>query len=641
MNAQLLLWLTLALAAALAPHVLHLSPWVSALTFLLIAWRLHRLRRRQPPPGRWLMLGLTLLAMAAVLSSHHTLFGREAGVTFVSLLAALKCLEMRTYRDGMVLILLMWFLVFTQFLYAQGILLAAYLVFAVLLLCTAWIALHHPRAEPLPTLRRAAVLLLQAVPIALLLFMLFPRVPGPLWGLPRDAFGAQTGLSEDMAPGSISRLIQSETVAFRVQFRNAPPPAQQLYWRGPVLNRFDGRRWSMDREEYRPPTLTPLSEPVAYTVTMEPNGKRWLFALDLPAGISLEDSRLRGDFQILRRQAVNRRLRYKASSYLSYKTDNIDPSEWQTARELPPEANPRSVALGRNWRRQAGSPERVVALALSHFRKEPYVYTLEPPLLGVNPVDDFLFRTRAGFCEHYASAFVTLMRAAGIPARVVTGYQGGEFNRFGGYLVVRQSDAHAWAEVWLDKRGWVRIDPTAAVSPLRVESGIDAVLPLAARGRGLFMADFAWLRTLRQSWDALNTQWDQWVLGFDQEKQIAFFSNLGFGFVSWRELGLGMAVGLSLLMAATAWLVLRQPRQRADPVLACYRRFCRHLEKVGLRRAPQEGPLDYARRVSAARPELADAVNRVTLLYVAMRYASAGTEENLTVLRNQVRTFRT
>jgi transglutaminase-like putative cysteine protease len=634
-------WLVLALAAVLAPHALHLPAWVAAFTFLLITWRLYRIERRQPPPGRWSMLPLTLAALIAVVVSHHTVFGREAGVTFVSLLAALKCLEMRTYRDGMVLVFLAWFLAFTQFLYAQGVMLATYIVPAMVLLTAAWIALHHQRAQPLPTLRRAAMLLVQALPVAALLFLLFPRIPGPLWGLPKDAYGAQSGLSEDMAPGSISRLILSGNVAFRVQFSGAPPANRDLYWRGPVLDEFDGRRWTAGWRIGAPPELEPLAPAVEYTVTLEPHGKRRLFALDLPAGIQDEDARIESDFQVARRSPVHSRLRYEVRSWLRYRMSAADSEEWMRARQLPADANPRALALGQTWRREAaGSPERVIDRALSLFRQEPFAYTLEPPRLGPDPVDDFLFRTRQGFCEHYASAFVTLMRAAGIPARVVTGYQGGEFNRFGGYLTVRQSDAHAWAEVWLGNQGWTRVDPTAAVSPERVRAGIDTALPLVAQGRGLFMADSAWMHTLRQSWDALNAEWNEWVLGFDQERQLEFFARLGFGLVSWPELGMGMAIGLSFLMAMMVLVAVQRPRTRTDPARACYQAFCRRMQRAGIARAPHEGPLDFARRISLARPELAEAVTRITALYVSLRYAPSPEAGSLSLLRNQVRAFR-
>ncbi len=636
-------FLLLALGLAVAPHLFHLRPWVVPLVAVAGLWRWAVLRRRATAPGRLLLMAATVAVTVGVLLSHGTLFGRDAGVSLLTLLTGLKLLEARGRRDVLLLVFLGYFLVMTQFLFAQSVFLALFLVLAVLALTAALVGAHHPGGERCLAvhLRLAGKMLLQSLPLMVVLFVLFPRLPGPLWHMPADARSGMTGLSDEMSPGSISRLSQSDEVAFRVEFDGPRPKASALYWRGPVLWFFDGRRWKAGfgprSDTLRYAALGPRTR---YFVTLEPSNKPWLFALDLPAQAPPR-ARISSDFQVLAAAPVLSRLRYAMSSYLDYRTEALTALERRWGLGLPTGANPRAVALGRAWRQESGDPEAVVRRALRYFRDENFVYTLSPPLLpGPNPVDDFLFGSRRGFCEHYAGSFVVLMRAAGIPARVVTGYQGGEFNAFGGYLTVRQSDAHAWAEVWLEGRGWVRVDPTAAVSPSRVESGIAAALPAPDPIPGLLRRDSPWLQNLRLGWDFLNGGWNLWVLSYNQERQLQLLAGLGFGIVSWRELGLGLVAAVSALLGGFALFMLRPRRGgREDAPLRSYRRFCRKLARVGLERGEAEGPRDFAVRVAAQRPDLAVAAGEITALYIAARYG-AGTEDGLRELRRRVAAFR-
>lgn len=460
----------------------------------------------------------------------------------------------------------------------------------------------------------------------LLLFVLFPRIPGPIWGLPKDAHGGVTGLSDSMNPGSISDLGQSDAVAFRASFEGGEmPPANRLYWRGPVLWDTDGRRWTGDRRlelDATPPPVTPLGPALAYTLTLEPHQQRFLLALDLP-GAAPPGARLGRDFQLWSDQPVRDRLRYSMRAWPDYRVDALSAVERQRALALPVGQHPRSRALAREWRAQAASDDEVVQFALLHFREQPFVYTLSPPLLTGDVVDEFLFLSQRGFCEHYAAAFTVLMRAAGVPTRVVTGYQGGERNPLGDYLLVRQRDAHAWAEVWLDGRGWVRVDPTAAVAPIRVEQGMQAALPdsvgagsvLGLEGSAPMLAA---VKQLSQIWDTVNNSWNQWVLGYGPARQAELMARLGFGRLDWRWLGIALLVTVALVLAAVvAWLLRGR---RPDPVLRAYRRLCGKLSRAGLPRRPCEGPRDYAARVVAARPDLRAPLLPLVDEYVAVRY---------------------
>jgi len=618
-----LAWLLASLALAIAPHLEHLPLWVGPLCLALGLWRLAIARRNAPLPKKWLLLLLAAAASASLFSHYHTLFGRDAGVALLVVMIALKLMEMKSLRDTMVVIFLSYFLVITGFLYSQSIPTAFYLLLVVLLTTATMIGYNDVNngLNARPRLRLAGILLAQAVPLMLVLFVFFPRV-SPLWGLPKDAYAGMTGISDSMSPGAISQLIRSEAIAFRVKF-DGPPPHQNLrYWRGPVLWDYDGRTWSTRQPlDGAPVQLIPLGTAMHYTVTLEPHNQRWLFALDLPATLP-PDSIAGADLQILSQKPVQQRLRYSIASHTQYRFGvELGENERKRALHLPARANPQARELAGHWRSSLKKTQAIVNQALSMFRNEVFVYTLHPPLLGRQAVDDFLFKTRRGFCEHYTSSFVFLMRAAGIPARVVTGYQGGEMNPLGDYLIVRQSDAHAWAEVWLEQEGWVRIDPTAAVSPNRIESGIAAALPGAELPPSLVQLDADWLRRARLSWDLLNNNWNQWVLGYGQERQSRFLSRFNSALASWQGMATAMVAGLAaLLLGIALWMLWHTPRRSNDPVQAAYGKFCARLGRRGISRSAHEGPADFALRAKHLRPDLAPQIELITKLYIRLRY---------------------
>ena len=381
--------------------------------------------------------------------------------------------------------------------------------------------------------------------------------------------------------------------------------------------------------------------PVDYTVTLEPHNKRWLFALDMPTKLSIPAD-LAPDFQMLSRAPVTSRTRYNATSLLSYRASlNEPPQQLQRALALPRGYNPQARKLAAEWRAHSDSDIALINTALTYFSRNGFEYTLEPPLLGVNSVDDFLFTSKKGFCEHYAGSFVVLMRAAGIPARVVTGYQGGEFNELGGYYVLRQSDAHAWTEVWLQDRGWVRVDPTAAISPARIQSGLNAALTDNAALPFLIRTQSPLLLKLRFDLDALTNQWNQWVLGYDTERQFAFLTRLGMEDVTWQKLALNMLAGVALLAGIFTLIMLRRLVVRqTDAVQAAWLKACRKLEKGGLPRAPHEGAMDYADRIAAARPDLAEDIYDIAARYASLRYGGEPEKDGLAAFRNAVRAFK-
>ena len=637
------LWLTAALTLIAVPHAARLPWWVMLLAATLASWRIYLGQKRLELPGRPLMLLVIASATAAVFLSYRTLFGRDAGVALLIVMLALKLLETRSQRDALLLVFFGYFLIITNFLYSQTIVTALYMLGCVWIITATMIACNHTGPQPgyRKPLRMAGLMLAQSAPLMLVLFLFFPRATGPLWGLPHDAYAGVSGLSDSMSPGSVANLSLSDAVAFRVEFKAAIPESRSMYWRGPVLWDFDGRTWTVPRSvPYGDAPFAPASPAVEYSVTVEPHNQRWLFALDLP-GSAPAGAVLTSDFQLRSAVPVTSRLRYETRSFLGYRFGvNESAQALRRALQLPPGSNPRAVEFANGLRRKFSDDRALMREVLAMFRNEKFYYTLSPPLLGEHSVDEFLFDVRSGFCEIYASSFAVLMRAAGIPARVVTGYQGGEFNPFGKYLIVRQADAHAWTEVWLPDEGWVRADPTAAVSPLRIQSGIAAAVPRTDPLPLLVRGDYPWLRQLRFSWDSLANTWNQWVLGYNPERQRWVLARVGIDEATWRALAVSLIVATALIMLCLLLLMLRTLKARVDdPVKLAYLRFCSKLGRKGLPRKPTEGPSAYAARLSRLRPELAPKVSTITRLYVALRYGAGASTAEVRELEQQVKRF--
>jgi protein-glutamine gamma-glutamyltransferase len=627
-------------ALAAAPHVTRLPWWVTLIGAAMIVWRGWAGWKNERLPRRWLLVVLVLVGMAAVYLNFRTIFGRDAGVTLLVLFLSLKLMETKERRDAVVVTFLCYFLALTNFFYSETIPTAGVMLVTVFALTAGLVGVNGPQRPVRESFRLAGVLLAQGVPVMVLLFFLFPRVQGPMWGIPTDAFGGTTGLSDSMTPGNISLLSQSDAVAFRAHFPDGAPERRRLYWRGPVFWQFDGRTWRAgDVRVSDFAQFDPLSPPVHYTVTLEPHERQWLFALEM-AGRVPPGAGATGDFQLLSRRPVTTRLRYEMSSFLQYRAKGgSTPGELDAALALPAGFNARAIALGETWRRELGSDERILARAVEWFRGAGLEYTLTPPPLGRDSVDDFLFRTKSGFCEHFASAFVVIMRAAGVPARVVTGYQGGEINPIDGYMIVRQSDAHAWAEVWLADEGWVRVDPTAAAVPVRVESGLAAAVPAGDPLPFLGRPDLSWLRALRFNWEALANYWNQWVVGYNVDRQRELLSRLGMPSPSWEKMAMTLFWLVGLVVACFSLWMLRRTREQ-DPVARAWRRFCQKLARHGTERRRAEGPRAFAARAAAEQPHVAADVAEISDLYVSLRYGAAPDLASLAMLRQRVREFR-
>ncbi len=627
-------WLAALLLCAQVPLCGQVLTWVAVAGTGLVLVRL--LPALQTGGGKWRRWTLPLLALVAALGIRAHLgylLARDPCVQFLYILVGIKFVESRNTRDGSLLVCLALFLAVTQFFYTQSILSAVLALPALFTLGAALAALRAqsgPRGAWWRQLAPPGRLMLQGIPLALFLFVLFPRLAGPLWGSPADA-GGRTGLSDRMRPGAISELSQSDAVAFRVVFHGQPPAARDRYWRGPVFARFDGREWTASFRLQAGKFAKREGPPIDYTVTLEPHGKLWLFALEHPIGLpraapdanlSLAPANdiafLTHDQQLLARVTVTQTVRYTQRSAL---LGSVLPLTGDATGnlQLPPN-NQRTASLARELRATVDSDQAFIAAVLKRFRDEPYVYTLSPPLLedDPDPVDAFLFDTRRGFCEHYAGAFAVLLRAAGIPARVVTGYQGGEMAPDGEYMIVRQSDAHAWTEAIVDGH-WQRFDPTAAVAPSRIEQGLGAALPTDDAVPYLARLQMTWLKGLRLQWDVINYQWQRGIVGFNIERQRDFLS--GFGLDDPRPAQLVMIISF----VAFAWVLVvlgfsRIRRIQSAPEVALWGRACRRLARAGLARRPDEGPLDYAERAAARWPRWNVLLRDIGASYAQLRY---------------------
>ncbi len=647
------LFLLAVIGWVIVPQVAHLPLWASALVAVVLAWRGWLAVGARPLPGRWWLIALLVVALAGTWATHRTLLGRDAGVTLVVMLLALKTLELRARRDALVVFFLGFFTMLTNFLYSQSLPVAAAMLVGLLGLLTALVNAHRPVGQPslLESGRMAGWMALAGAPVMLALFVLFPRF-SPLWGIPSDALTGRSGLSSTMTVGHLARLALDDGVAMRVKFNGAPPPAAALYFRGPVLSHFDGRDWTPRGGSdgfdtglaAGPGDLKVTGEPVRYEVTLEPSNRPWLLTLDVagtpPRLPGEQRARMTADMQWLTYRPVTDLLRYRAESHLDFRFgllggDKRPRRDFSVDLQLPSGFNPRTAALAGQLRQAAGDDARaLVQAALQRLRTGGYAYTLEPGVTGAHSADEFWFDTKAGFCEHISSAFVILVRAAGVPSRVVTGFQGGELNGIDGYWVVRNADAHAWTEVWYAGQGWVRVDPTGAVSPGRIGQFQRLRAPDGVVAGAIGTLSPTLLAQWRTVWDAVNNRWNQWVLNYTQGRQLDLLKSLGFENPDWQDLGKLMAWLLTLVaLGGAAWA--RWERSQHDPWLRQLARVRRRLLDAGIDAPPQAPPRALLQQVatSALPPELRQPLAEWLLAFERLRYAPDAGSVSLATLQ--------
>ncbi|MEW8049155.1 MAG: DUF3488 and transglutaminase-like domain-containing protein [Candidatus Thiodiazotropha sp.] len=640
--------LTLIMGLALLPHVTNIPINISLYLSLIFIWRIASLYWSRLQPGRWLLIAVTLISISIIYSQYQTLLGRDAGVALLGIMLMLKVMEINKRRDIYVSVFISYFVVITQFLFSQSLLLSLYLIIIVTGLTALLLEINRvtPAQNLLQPIAKTIQITFQALPIAIILFIIFPRITQPLWSFGTES-SARTGLSDRVTPGSVSDLIESSEVAFRAEFKQPPPPAQQRYWRGLVLWDSDGYSWYTDKQQpirNESRQLIVLGQPIKYEIFLEPHDEKWLIALDVPLEAPAR-SRLTDDFRIVHNERVTKPKNYSLHSLTKYGMLNLTPTLRQRALQLGDTITDQQRELVARWQSDSSTDGEIVEQALRFFNTNPFIYTLSPPTYLSNPVDEFLFEGRAGFCEHYATSFTQLMRIAGIPSRLILGYQGGEYNELGGYFIIRQYHAHAWSEVWLEGRGWVRIDPTAAVAPERIEyplrlafgeEGAPAMFELDGSGLTATM-----LRQFSHALDSVNIQWRRWIIGYSREHQFTLMRNFGFDTyttIQWSLITVGL---VAIILLIVVFNIIHQGRLRLTATQQLYQRFCKKLSRLGITRRAYEGPMDFAKRAARNRPDLAGQIMAIIDLYIRLRYTpQTDDKEQRRALARQVRQFR-
>ncbi len=637
-NKNIVIFLLSSIGLIVVPHIFHIPIAVFGFFSLLLVWRFIGIWKPHWLPGRLAILLLTVCGIALLYSHYQSIFGRDAGTNLFIIALGLKLLEIKKERDLYLVNYLAFIVAASQFLYQQSILMAAYILLVCCVLLATLVYINSSKAQTLTTLKTATIIMAQALPIAVVLFILFPRVDAPKWILFNDSHQAKSGLSDTMEPGSISNLSESFDLVFRVKFAAAIPPPQQRYWRGPVLSHTDGKRWTQAtvNKPLRSPVVTGTA--YQYTLLLEPQNKNWVFALDMPTAFPSSLS-LNSAYQLISSENPGKYAEYKVTSYARYNTGPINRSEHKAAIQLPGEPSDKIKRLVKQLGGFDSVPDKFIKQLLNHFRAEDFHYTLTPPLMEKNPIESFLFTTRYGFCSHYASAFVYLMRVAGIPARVVTGYQGGELNKIGDFLEIRQADAHAWAEVWLENRGWVRVDPTAVIAPERIERNSNLNRQTIYGSNTANSQAYQWLRQAAQLWGSVDYNWQHWIINYDNKNQSDFLSSFGINDLKTLICWMIAAIG-SITAVLCGFLFYRKPKA-ADKTLLLYNRFSKKLAKHGLVRNTGEGVKDFAARAKTKLPGQAADIDQITAVFIKLRYQRIATGEDLQRLKTLASAFKT
>ncbi len=644
-NQRPLIFLLSSVALITLPHFWHIPLSIFGFFCAMLLWRFIAIWKTHWLPHQLILLLLIVGGIALLLSHFRSFLGRDAGTSLFVIALSLKLLEIKQDRDLYLISYLAFIIASSQFLFEQSILMAVYILFICGALLTTLIIINTQQPKTREAIKKSALIIAQALPMTLVLFFLFPRIQAPDWIFFNDPnASAKTGLSDTLEPGSITNLALSAELAFRVKFENDNlPPPRQRYWRGPVYSYTNGKRWTASWQyAYAPYMDAPKFNGKAYkyTVLLEPQNKNWVYALDMPAQFSTNIHKNQ-HHQLINKKHSTHRSEHQIVSYPDYNTGYITKGEFKENTQLP---SPPSEKLNNFVQQLKGfdaANETFINNLLQHFKTEDFYYTLSPPLMEENPIEAFLFETRRGFCSHYATSFVYLMRIANIPARVIGGYQGGEFNRVGKFLEIRQADAHAWAEVWLENKGWVRVDPTAAVAPERVERGVDIDEQLSQRAVN-FMSftnkNYSWLKKSHQLWQSLDYSWQRWVVQYDTGNQSHFLSSLGINnlktTIYWM---MGLITFITLVLAA---YLFKNNHRSIDKASLYYLKFCRTLAKAGLARQINESANDFAVRVKYHFPEQQQKVTTITHLYNQLRYGKYPSEIKLKKLQIAVNKYK-
>lgn len=661
-----LFWLLVTNVAVLSPLYQQATLWSIGICAICFVWRVGIYLGKVAAPPKLLVTSLAIGAATtlALVSSEIGLL--NALVNLLILGYALKYIEMREQRDVKAIVLVGYFLIALTLLDQQGMLNTLHLLAVVVINTGILISVYQDKSNKIANLGFSVKLVLHSLPLAILLFIVFPRL-GPLWMVP-NMKSATTGLSDEMSFGDINKLTRSAELAFRVGFDNPDgttigPANQDLYWRTLVMENYDGKTWRQDssikniqRQAYfqKPQRdkaeITGQNRKIEYVVISEPSHQKWLYGLDEAFSDNNQIVEL-PDYRLYSLRPVDQRMSYRVTSY----PDNVmeltlKDNTKKLNLTLPPNSNLKTQALAQKFAQQYPEPQARMNAMMNYFAEQAYYYTLSPPTVGEQQIDDFLFENRAGFCAHYASALVFMARASGLPARMVTGYQGGEYNPQAGYYSIYQYMAHAWTEVWLEGQGWQRFDPTAMIAPQRILDGFDATFDSQSSYlqdspfSSLRMKQYPWLNELRQQLSSLDYYWSVWVLGFDEDRKQQVLSKL-LGEVTSSKIALMMIFSfiiIALVIGYYAGLFSQNVQQ--DPLNKRYQILCQRLAKKGFPRQQGQAPQDYANYVltnlSDKHPRLAADFSAFSQIFMALKYQPLTPEQSQLQKQQFMRLYR-
>lgn len=627
-----LIWLLVAQILSIIPLLFYLPWWILGLWLCCAMWRvqIYRMKFNYPP---LIIKVLLIIAIAiGVYFSRGTIIGLEGGLVLLVAAFSLKLIELKTKRDALVVLYIGFLVVTTLYLYDNTFIWVSYSLLPIITLVAALIGLNQVRLaiHPWENIKLACILLVQALPLMLVLFFFFPRLE-PLWTFPTPSKQQKTGITNKMTPGEMGNMARSSELVLRASFKdNNIPPRQQLYWRALTLESYDGRTWNQAWDV----TYSRRSSPswqyipdnknkVEYTVVLQPSAQNWLLALETPVTPPSESFRA-ADFHLERDTPVNSVYTYKLTSWLNAEREPNGTRRIDLNKNLPA-TDPKARAYGEQLNRQyQGDTEQIVGALLKHFKEEPYYYTIDTPDLGANSVDKFFFDTKSGFCEHYAGATTFILRAAGVPARVVLGYQGGEVNTSGNFIQIRQFDAHAWVEYWEKNKGWVRIDPTFQVAPDRINIDLNAALNPQDQSQlgngGLGGGGSNLLSTMRMMWENFNNEWNIFISSYSSDRQRDILKDF-LGKTNLAYLGIVLVIGLFIITLIWMLIIFKPWKRETDPVLRCYQDFEALLARHGVKRGVAEGPLEFADRAMKQLPDYQLQIKAFSFLFIAQQYA--------------------
>ncbi len=607
----------LAQQCVLFPLYFFLPAWITAINILIALVVYFRVIKHNWSIPVWLKVALTCLATIGVVLTFHRLAGRDAGVALISIMYGLKILEVKSNRDVYVLTLLGFFILLAGFLFSQSPLIALYQFIPIAAIFNCLTSLQSLGINQrlvdqslLSTIRRLSKYLILAVPMMMILFVFFPRLSGPIWKMPGSS-RAISGISDTMSPGAVSGLQLSEEVAFRVKFEGNAPSAANMYWRTLVLDDFDGFSWARTdgvhtrynlESAVKKMSTVQADSNIQYEISLEKTRQKWLTLLEMATEIP-KQSVMSTDYSVQVRYRISDRIRYKASSQLNLKLENkLNQAQRILATRIPESGNQRSREWAKEERSKHNSDKEYILSLLARINQQPYFYTLSPPIMERNTIDSFWLDQKQGFCEHYSGAFVFLARAAGVPARVVVGYQGAEKNPMSNYWIVRHSNAHAWTEVWLENEGWVRVDPTAAIAPHRVEE----LLRADYRQRDSLFDDFGFgavdienistFKRIQYWFDQANTGWNDWVLDYGRDKQQNLLKGLGLSKLNSSQIVFLMFIllGIFLVWVSWKWLRVKKP---SDAIANSIQILINKLESIGIQVQSSKGVIELVKEI--------------------------------------------